>query len=271
MSNIVHVACQKRKVGSPTVKAVLMYMSDRAADDGSGIWTSKSTMADDLEMSKRTVQNAIAELISRGLISEAGSRKCDRGFTVDYTINLAMIEKLESTRKEAKSTGESPAPVQHVHPKGCSTFTPTGESPAPNTSLEPSLEPSNAREGLFTNLPAIIPQPAPDLFAEFWEAYPKCPRKTDRPKAKALFEKIIAGKHAAIGKTDGAEIVQAVRRYASTNPDPQYVPLPTTWLNGERWTQFQTEAQAEDPDVAAQRARLRAITENARAANQPRQ
>lgn len=266
MSNIVHVICQKRRVGSPTVKAVLMYMSDRAADDGSGIWTSKTTMAADLEMSKRTVQNAIAELISRGLISEAGSRKCERGFTVDYTINLEAIERLESTRKEDVARGAGDSPVQEIHPKGCRRFTPTGAGDSPKPSLEPSLEPSNTREAapaLFSDLPK---RDEVDRFPEFWAAYPKCQRKVDRPKALALFNRITAGKHGVIAKTDAGTIIDGLRRYAATNPDPAYIPLPTTWLNGERWTQFQTEAQAEDPEVAAYRARMRRIIEEAEAA-----
>lgn len=115
------------------------------------------------------------------------------------------------------------------------------------------------------NLPAIIPTAEPDLFTEFWEAYPKCPRKTDKPKAKALFDRIIAGKHHGIGKTAAQTIIDGLRRYASTQPDPQYVPLPTTWLNGERWTQFAPDAEEIDPE----RARLRAITANALAATRP--
>ena len=56
MSNIVTAACQKRVFGSGPKKAVIMYMADRASDDGEGIWTSKKTIADDTELSKRTVQ-----------------------------------------------------------------------------------------------------------------------------------------------------------------------------------------------------------------------
>lgn len=135
---------------------------------------------------------------------------------------------------------------------------------------EPVKEPVTREDALplfseTQNLPAIIPPKVPDLFAEFWDAYPKCPRKTDKPKAKALFDRIIAGKHHGIGKTSAQTIIDGLRRYARTSPDPQYVPLPTTWLNGERWTQFAPDSEQLDPE----RARLRAITANALAAMRP--
>jgi hypothetical protein len=234
MSNEVHALCQRRKVGSPTIKAVLMYMSDRAADDGSGIWCSKSHMAADLEMSKRTVQNAIAELIERGLINECGQRKCDRGFTVDYRINLDAISALEATREKPVLRGAGDSPVQEIHPKGCRRFTSTGAGDSPNTSLEPSLEPSNVRESLFQGMEDQI-EPPKDRFEDFWAAYPKCDRKTDKPKARELFYSIVMGRNKKISKTDAETIINGIKGYAATDPDPKYIPMPTTWLNGARW------------------------------------
>lgn len=264
MSTEVHTLCQKRRIGNPTVKAVLMYMSDRAADDGSGIWTSKANMAADLELSKRSVQNAIAELIERGLVSESGSRKCDRGFTVDYTINLARIEALESTRKDAKSTGESPAPVQHVHPKGCSTFTSTGESPAPNTSLEPSLNHPMREASLFGDIPKQIApfggQTIESMFDRFWKVYPK---KVGKPAAAKNFAKAISG------GADPERVIEGASRYAqwlTSGKRGEFRPhakFPQGWLTEQRW---------EDPDlwqddeIDPQRARLREITRQAQAA-----
>lgn len=73
------------------------------------------------------------------------------------------------------------------------------------------------------------------LFDAFWASYPKCKRKTDRPKAAVTFERIILGKHPNIERTDAETIIAGVRKYAATNPDPEFIPLPTTWLNGARW------------------------------------
>src|SRR5690554_5293725 len=72
MSNLISAAVQRRVVGSATRKAVLLYMADKAADDGSGIWSSKANIARDLELGIRAVQYAIRDLVTAGLLIEIG-------------------------------------------------------------------------------------------------------------------------------------------------------------------------------------------------------
>ena len=73
MSNLVSNLVQTKKVGSNTQKSILMYMADKASDDGSGIWVSKN-MAADLEMAIRTLQTNIKDMVSAGIITEAGQK-----------------------------------------------------------------------------------------------------------------------------------------------------------------------------------------------------
>jgi hypothetical protein len=64
-------------------------------------------------------------------------------------------------------------------------------------------------------------------FNEFWSVYP---RQQGRGKAKEAFVKAV--------KDFGLEpVMDGVKRYAADPnlPDPQFVPLPATWLNQERW------------------------------------
>jgi hypothetical protein len=104
--------------------------------------------------------------------------------------------------------------------------------------------PHTPKGDLLGDLPEASKQDAePDHFAEFWKAYPTGPRKTDKPKAKLAFNAIVAGKRKGIEKMDPAAIVAAVKRYEASNPDTQYVPLPTTWLNGARWDQFPEQVE----------------------------
>lgn len=124
MSNIVSAIAQKRAIGSSARKSVLMLMASCASDDGTGIWTSKSNMASDLEMSKRTVQKAITDMIEMGVVSVAGKRKCKNGHTVEYCINIDALSALKCTRagnapvQEVRPTGAADAPqdVQQMHP-----------------------------------------------------------------------------------------------------------------------------------------------------------
>ncbi len=125
MSNLISASVQRRLVGSATRKSVLTYMADKAADDGSGIWTSKANIARDLELSRRAVQLAIQELIRDGLVAETGQRDCKHGFTVEYSIVIEAVDNLPSTR-EPRSPRESDArvtrepgshdPVNQIHP-----------------------------------------------------------------------------------------------------------------------------------------------------------
>ena len=136
MSNLISASVQRRVVGSATRKSVLLYMADKAADDGSGIWTSKANIARDLELSRRAVQLAIQELIRDGLVLETGQRECKHGFTVEYAIAPQVVDNLPSTRGQPvdnrAATGEqgspresgarvtrerdSPQPVNQIHP-----------------------------------------------------------------------------------------------------------------------------------------------------------
>lgn len=66
-------------------------------------------------------------------------------------------------------------------------------------------------------------------FDDFWQAYPK---KRDKAKAQKAFAK-------AAGKVDLETMLQALE-VQKQSPDwqkdgGQYIPLPTTWLNGCRW------------------------------------
>jgi hypothetical protein len=72
------------------------------------------------------------------------------------------------------------------------------------------------------------PNSTPDLFEDFWILYW---RKEAKKDARVAWSKIDP-KHYA-------EIVTAVcswRRFFLARGDTRFIPLPATWLNGERWT-----------------------------------
>lgn len=94
-----------------------------------------------------------------------------------------------------------------------------GYPPSPDWATEPELrnrkEPVDKKE---------IP-----FFAEFWKAYPK---RTNGTYAKTAFLKL---------KVDQSlldKMLRAIELQKKTvwkDKDPQYIPHPSTWLNGERW------------------------------------
>lgn len=65
-------------------------------------------------------------------------------------------------------------------------------------------------------------------FESFWEIYPK---KQDKKKAKQKFLKLCTNEKEYKAIMDGLRNVLPVW----AKKDNKYIPMPTTWLNGERW------------------------------------
>ena len=70
-------------------------------------------------------------------------------------------------------------------------------------------------------------RPSDPMFYVFWQAYP---RRVGKGHARQAFEK--AKRFASVH-----EIIEGAKKFAVhvADREPQYIPHPTTWLNGERW------------------------------------
>jgi hypothetical protein len=94
----------------------------------------------------------------------------------------------------------------------------SGYSPSPDWATEPEVK---------TRIEPVVQKN--NYFDDFWKAYP---RKTNKGFAKKVFEKL---------KVDDAmltKMIQAIHAQNKTvwkDKDQQYIPHPSTWLNGERW------------------------------------
>lgn len=67
------------------------------------------------------------------------------------------------------------------------------------------------------------------LFDVFWKAYP---RKTNKGFAKKVFAKLKVTDELLEKMLHAIEVQ---KRYTWKDKDPQYIPHPSSWLNGERW------------------------------------
>jgi len=76
--------------------------------------------------------------------------------------------------------------------------------------------------------------PVDQAFEEFWRVFP-AGRKQAKGDARDTFRRIVTGKHRKGLRAKVETILSAVAHYAATNPDPEFVPMPSTWLNGGRW------------------------------------
>ena len=104
--------CAERRFGSPARKQIIMFLADKASDDGSGIWCSKGTIQRHTELGESTVKRTINDFLREGILVETGQRRCQNGYTVIYRIVLAKISQLETTAEPDIQTGFTVDPVQ---------------------------------------------------------------------------------------------------------------------------------------------------------------
>ncbi len=242
MSNECVTIAQKRRVGSATKKSVLIYLADRASDDGSGIWTSKAHIAADTELSKRSVQNAMNEFEAMGLLVRVGRKPCKNGFTFEYRLALDVLLTLPSTREE---TGAGDSPVQEIHLTGA------GDSPHgvqeihPNHPITIQEPPNTCESDLFSAREEPESQSdSSDLIEEGWKEFqliwPKGhPRREMGKVARKKYEMACRGKNAnSSGSIDPKELNRAAKSYIASVRDPQFIKGTEAWLNGAKWEQY---------------------------------
>lgn len=161
------------------------------------------------------VESGLSEL------SEAGVFSITKGGVI-YSRKMVRDEKRKRINEENGKLGGNPSLSKHAKKSG-------SDNPPLKAKKKEARREKKER-------PPKSPRGECSFFSEFWSAYPACKRKTDKPKARLLFAKLIEGKHPHIDKTEPEKIISGVKAYAATSPDQEFIPLPTTWLNGERWT-----------------------------------
>jgi hypothetical protein len=189
-------------------------------------------LMDALNIGRDKFQKIMRELSSAGYVELVPVR--GDGGHLSGTTWIIRDDPTESlkTRSSAESL-KNRQPVKPTAGKSGPLRIPTDQENQPteeNQDLFGSIEPQSAREQ---------EKPKTDAFDRFWAAFPKCERKTERLKAKAAFERIVAGKVKGSEPVDPEIIIGGMERWAASGPDLNYAPLPTTWLNGQRWEQWQ--------------------------------
>lgn len=149
MSMELMVRAMKMKVGNPLRKLVLLKLADNASDQGE-CWPSVPYIAEQCEISERSVQNHIQQLVKDGLV-RIEKRLAENGLNRSnvYHITLAASGANDAPYGAAPAPrGESPAPGG-------------GAAPAPriSQSFEPVNEPPpNPQEGNDADAPGKPPK-----------------------------------------------------------------------------------------------------------------
>lgn len=131
--------CNERKFGSASRKQVIMFLADKASDDGEGIYCSKHSIAKFTELSLATVKRIIRDFTSEGILVQTGERDCDFGYTNEYRICLEAVSKLDDLTKRKsdaqggrQQTGVSKTPDAYDPASEVTTTPPPGSSRPPN-------------------------------------------------------------------------------------------------------------------------------------------
>lgn len=241
MSAKVTIWAWSQKVPTSTARLVLLGMADICRDSGI-VWASQQTIADKIQMSLRTVRDAVNVLAELGLISLTARV----GRTDLIRFNLTPVI-LFADGPEADDWDE-PTPANAAGTPANGSITPANAAGEPIYNLEDNPKTALARESLFEdsrsadsprilspsrNFPADHPD-SHDAFEEFWRRYP---RKEAKALAKKAFERAwpkLKPREADPGGRLGA-LLAAIDHQGLAQREKRFVPHPATWLNGERW------------------------------------
>ena len=180
-------------------------------------------LSDWCNASKRSVLGCLKALVERGLLRKEETQGA-----------FLKACRYWAVRPEPQGEISSPEKGAEEGPSGCKNFTPPGAKFAPNT-IGNILG--------YTNTPPTPPAGGgcaektegrdakkPEGFDRFWEAYP---RKANKPAALKAFKRL------RVGEALLSRILRALETYKASEEwkrdGGQYIPYPSSWLNGERW------------------------------------
>jgi len=212
MSMELMVKAMKTKVGNPLRKLVLIKLADNA-NDLAECWPSYQHIADQCEIDRSTVRRHIKQLHAQKLL-RIENRDGPKGNSSNlYYLTLGGVGT-ESTPVGPESTG--------------------GVGPESTRTSHPS-EPVNEPKPLCT--PGEVE--LAEAFELFWKMFPN---KKSKKEARKAWEKLKPSTELRLTLMTALGSHRLSRDW--TKEDGQYVPMASTWLNGERWTDVLKPAAA---------------------------
>ncbi|MCP4826525.1 MAG: hypothetical protein GY892_20780 [Shimia sp.] len=224
--------CAERRFGSAARKQIIMFLADKASDDGSGIWCSKGTIQRHTELGESTVKRTINDFLQEGILIQTGQRRCQNGYTVIYRIVLDGVSQLESTAEPEIETGSTVDPVQSEPGTGSMVDGVGGRQWTPNHPKTIHKPPTRRREAA---------EEVEDFESEkILAAYPE-----DRIRNPRTSLRLIAATVKAGVKPD--DLLQAVKAYAkeSEGYTRSKVCFSDNWFKMRRWEKGLAEVQAD--------------------------
>lgn len=188
-------------------------------DDESWFTGSLTYLQDWLGVSKNTVRSALDSLVEKGYIFK--DTQSINGIVYNRYKNNYGVSKIDiPTQKKCTGVSKFGGGVSKID-TGVYQNLEGGVS-----KIDPNNKEYNILDNINNNIYSAFD--AKKAFELFWEIYP---RKINKKKAEEKFLKVCKNEETF------NKIIEAVKLQTKTEQwkDVQYIPHPTTWLNGERW------------------------------------
>lgn len=212
----------KQRGLKPAAKIVLWHLCDRYNPDH-GCFPSQKTLAEDCEMSERSIRDQLATLEAAGLVrkehrkSKAGTFSSDRYFLA-FEAEFSQRQNLPAAKSASGKNASEPAANSRKNQR---------QNLPPNPVREPLIEPVKKI-----------------AFSEFWE---KWPHKIGKDNAQKAWGKLSeANRELAI-----SALPSWLPWWRRQNPDANHIHA-STYLNQKRWQDETSPA----PHVSASQTRI---------------
>lgn len=175
---------------------------------------------------------------------------------IDYQAGLEAERLKEHRAKRAEQKRNERARKAEMSPNVAATDDMSQRHDVCRSDLSPPSSPSNGSPptpyiGNIDTPLSLTPSSTPshdnahvrERFEEFWKLYP---RKVGKGKARVAWLKAV--------RSASPDVIIAAVQAAQFSPDPEFVPHPSTWLNGERWLDEKPAPRLTMADRVAQQA-----------------
>ncbi len=176
--------------GSSSRKAVLLSLANRANDDGSDVWVSKTRIAAETELARSTVVSVMRELEAGGFIRAIGKKTGNHGYTVVYHMSVEKLSSLQDGWSKCSNPNTLDEALGEEQPEPCevadhATLKAVQVSKSRRSSVALSDKNSPYRTKILNPSDQKKASPPPKRTSSFvrWEAQ----RERDPIKASALF------------------------------------------------------------------------------------
>jgi len=211
-------ALEQKVVSDATARHVLLCLANYADKGGKAAFPSVKSLSDDTGLSERTVRYKLDLLEEAGVIVKGNqaiaAAHIDRHDRRPVVYDIVMARGAGAACRDERGANED-APGCSSRQNRVQTKTERGAGAAPNLSL---------------NRPLPVNEPSLSDFDRFWTLYPKKVKRKDALKAWTKLKP-----SAELQQT----LIAALGRHCVSQDwikhGGQYIPLASSWLNGERW------------------------------------